>query len=190
MKPRESHHSAFVRGLHLLPFYLFTLLFFLSACTSIDCPVQNNVYTVYKLKKADNTPDTLIKDTLWIWTPRANGTGASGDLVMDENDTLLINRLCGTSASGFNLPISYTLPEDTICLLLRNFDRKDYVDTIFIKKDNMPHFESVDCQASYFHHISSVRWTSRVLESVVINNPNVNYDTSTEHIFLYFKADR
>ena len=59
----------------------------LAACTSIDCPVQNAVYTVYSLKKADGTPDTLKTDTLWVWTPRANSLGASSDDVFDINDT-------------------------------------------------------------------------------------------------------
>lgn len=162
----------------------------LAACTSIDCPVQNAVYTVYSLKKADGSSDTLKTDTLWVWTPKANGTSASGDNVFDNNDTVLINRLYGDKATSFSLPISYTLPEDTLCLLLCDKDKNMFSDTIFVKKENHPHFESVDCQASYFHTITAVRWTSRFIESVVINNPNVNYDVSTEHFHLYLKTDR
>ena len=127
-----------------------------AACTSIDCPVQNTVYTVYSLNKADGTADTLGVDTMWLWTQRADG-----------KDTLLVNRLCGTSATGFNLPISYTQPEDVICLALDD-TTSFYIDTIRIKKENIPHFESVDCQASYFHIITNVIVTHHIVDSIVI----------------------
>ena len=149
----------------------------IAACTSIDCPVQNTVYTVYNLKKADGTTDTLRYDTLWVWSPRVDGT-----------DTLLVNRLCGTNATNFNLPISYTQPEDIICTALLDTLGNLYLDTIRIKKENTPHFESVDCQAAYFHEITAASSTHRIIDTIIINNPFVNYDASTEHFHLYLKA--
>ena len=150
----------------------------IAACTSLNCPVQNSVRAYYSLLKANGTPDTLGVDTLWLWTIRG-----------ERSDTLL-NSLFGTNATSFDLPISHTQSEDTICLALMDTIGTVYLDTIRIKKENYPHFESVDCQASYFHTITAVRWTSRFIESVVINNPNVNYDVSTEHFHLYLKTDR
>ena len=96
-----------------LSFLLCHLSFSISSCSSIDCPVQNTVNTKYKLVKADGTTDTLNTDTLWIWSPRANGK-ASRDYQLDDDDTLLINSLCGPSATSFSIPISYTLPEDVV----------------------------------------------------------------------------
>jgi hypothetical protein len=149
--------------------------------------VQNTVNTVYNLMKADGTPDTLVGDTLWVWTPRANGKGASQDYRFDENDTLL-NSLSGPSSSSFMIPISYTLPEDTICMLLLDTLKVEHLDTIFLKKENHPHFESVDCQASYFHTLTGVRYTRDAIDSVVINKPDVNYDATQPHLLLYLKA--
>ncbi len=151
----------------------------MAACTTIDCPVQNLVYTNYIFKKADGTADTLKTDTLWVITRRADG-----------KDTLLLNALCGTSATGFSLPISYTQPEDIFYALLKTTEGDSYVDTIRIKKDNFPHFESVDCQAAYFHKITAVSTTHNAIDSLVINNPTVNYDTSKEHYHFYLKAER
>ncbi len=148
------------------------------ACTSIDCPVQNTVSTAYALKHADGTADSLQSDTLWVWSKRANGT-----------DTLLLNSLTGT-ATTFSLPISHTLPEDTLYTRLKVDSTAVYGDTIFVKKDNMPHFESVDCQASYFHRLTAVRSTHWGIDSIVINHREVNYDTSNTHFYLYLKADR
>ena len=151
----------------------------LVACTSIDCPVQNLVYTNYALKKADGSTDTLKTDTLWILTRRVDGT-----------DTLLLNGLCGTMATKFSLPISYTQPEDVFITLLTDTAGYAYIDTIRIKKENYPHFESVDCQASYFHTITGVSVTHHVVDSIVINNPQVNYEQNTTHFKLYLKANR
>jgi len=150
-----------------------------TACTSIDCPVENTVYTVYQLQKPDGTTDTLTVDTMWIYTPRADGT-----------DTLLVNRLCGSSATTFNLPISYTQPEDVICLITKDTIGTIWQDTIRILKENYPHFENVDCQASYFHSITAVRSTHRIIDTVLINNATVNYDASNAHFHLRLKARR
>ena len=77
-----------------------------------------------------------------------------------------------------------------LCLLIRSSTGKKHYDTIRIKKEDMPHFESVDCQASYFHTITAVSTTHEIIDSIVINNPNVNYDQNTTHFKLYLKANR
>ena len=148
-----------------------------TGCTSIDCPVQNTVYTVYHLMQADGDRDTMGTDTLWLWTTRADGT-----------DTLLINRLCGATATSFSLPISYSQPEDRFCLLLMDTVGDYWVDTIRIKKESRPHFESVDCQASFFHTITAASATDEIVDSIVIKNPEVNYDASSPHFYLYLKS--
>ena len=177
-----------VGGMRLLPFYLFTILLFLEACTSIDCPVQNLVYTNYALKKADGTPDTLNKDTMWVWTQRVDGTDTV--ISRQQQGNLELNYFYGPSASTFSLPISYTQPEDVLWVLVRSVSGTDYIDTIRIKKENYPHFESVDCQASYFHKITSVSSTHNIIDSLVIKKPDVNYDASVTHFYLYLNAQR
>lgn len=158
------------------------------ACTSIDCPVQNLVYTNYALMKSDGTPDTLSKDTLWVWTTQADGT----DVVISKKTegTLELNYFYGPSASTFSLPVSYTQPEDVLYMVLINDEGIPYRDTVRIKKDDHPHFESVDCQASYFHKITAVSTTHHFIDSLVIKNPDVDYDVSTTHFYLYLKAQR
>jgi len=158
--------------------FFFTFLLFLTACSSIDCPVQNLVKTQYALMDAYDNPDILDTDTLNIWTRRVDGT-----------DTLVLNSLCG-EASTFSLPISYTQPEDIFFLRLSTIEKVSYQDTIYIKKENYPHFESVDCQAAYFHDITAVTTTHHVIDSIVIKYPKVNYDVKRTHYYIYFKADR
>ena len=45
----------------------------LLACTSIDCPVQNTVRTVYAFRNVEGTADTL-KDTMMVVSARINRT--------------------------------------------------------------------------------------------------------------------
>ena len=149
-----------------------------AACTSIDCPVQNNVLSRYSLLKADGSADTLGLDTLWLWTKRS-----------DQKDTIL-NALTGSNATSFELPMSHILSEDTICLALKGTSEIYHLDTIRIKKENIQHFESVDCQASYFHTLTAVKSTHYLIDTVVINHSFVSYDTSNEHLLLYLKARR
>ena len=153
----------------------FLVLLGIAACTSIDCPVQNRVYTVYNLQKADGSKDTLTVDTLTITTKRA-----------DDTDTTLLNK--ATGVASFELNISYTQPEDVFYFTLLDTLGNKYQDTIRIKKEDYPHFESVDCQASYFHKLTAVSTTRHIIDSVVINNSTVNYDATNEHFHIYFKA--
>lgn len=149
-----------------------------AACSSIDCPLNHSVYTSYALMKPDGTSDTLKSDTLWIYTHRSDGS-----------DSVLVNRLCGSSATAFDLPISYMQPEDTFVVILADNAGNYYPDSIFVKKENYPHFESVDCQASFFHHITSVRCMNNIIDSITIINPDVNYDATTEHFHIYLNPD-
>lgn len=148
----------------------------MAACSSVDCPVENTVATVIKLQRADGTPDTLRTDTLTITSPKAGNV-----------DTTLLNRSINTVA--FQLPVSYTQPVDTLYLTLADTSQtnhKVYHDTIYITKTNSPHFESVDCNLSYFHEITAVEHTRHRIDSIVINKSLVNYDLTKEHLRLYF----
>ena len=160
----------------------------IAACTSIDCPVQNTVYTVYNLMKADGTTDTLNSDTLWVWSQRADGSDTVISTHIEGN--LLLNYFHGSTATSFELPISYTQPEDVLYMLIRDTTGTYYLDTVCIKKENLPHFESVDCQAAYFHTLTDVSTTHHIIDSIVIKNPDVNYDATNAHFYLYLKTQR
>ena len=146
------------------------------ACTSIDCPVQNTVYTVYELRTLDEQTDTL-RDTMFVYSRRRDGS-----------DTLLFN--AGIGLTSFSLPIGYSNPEDTLFFLL--FSRPDYasLDTVLVKKENIPHFESVDCSASFFHRLTAVRSTHNAIDTIAINKDFVDYDATTAHFHISFKNRR
>lgn len=162
---------------------IIAIIFLIAAivsCVSVDCPVQNKVETLYVLKKPNGKVDTMGIDTLTVWTHRIR--------YKDTKDSTLINRLCGEK-TAFSIPTSHTLTEDSIFTLLKDTLGHEWLDTICISKEDFPHFESVDCQATYFHHITDVKTTHNGIDSITIQNREVNYE-SAEHFFLYLKVNR
>jgi len=139
--------------------------FVFNACSSIECPVQNTVATVYQCN------DTL-KDTLTVRTRR-----------MDGSDPVLLNQKA--APTSFSLPVSYQRAVDTLFFETK---RLAVVDTVWVEKIDMPHFESVDCGVAYFHEIKSVRCTNLGIDSIVITKSFVDYDPSNAHFLIYFKA--
>jgi hypothetical protein len=156
----------------IIPTLIF--IFTLSACSSIDCPLNNTVYTVYDVLTAAGKADTL-KDTLSISSRR-----------YQNGDTLLLNLAVNTTK--FELPVSYTQPEDILVFKITPKGSTTAYDTVTVQKDNIPHFESVDCSANYFHTIKGVTYTRHRIDSIVINNPNVTYDATKEHFHITFKS--
>lgn len=149
------------------------------SCSSIDCPVQNQVAVNWRVMVYDDTKmvaDTL-KDTLYVWTQRADGT-----------DTLLYNR--GVNTHSFSLPMSYQHPEDILVLGVVDTKKTVTLDTVWLKKNDIPHFESVDCGSHFFHELTSVRSTHHAIDTVSINQSSVTYDPSIVHLHICFKASR
>ncbi len=153
----------------ILFFAIVTLI--MGGCTSLDCSTNNIV--ALNLKLAGEV-DTLKADTLSIYTTRIDGT-----------DTLLFNR--GNNVSSFSLPMSYSNNTDVYAFLLKDTLQREYKDTLLIEKNSQIHIESVDCSPQYFHHIIGVQYTRNSIDSIVINNPNVNNDATKQHLLIYFK---
>ncbi len=143
-------------------------LMLLAACSSIDCPLNNAVYCNYKLQGRVTTLD----DTLTIYSAR-NTMG----------DTILINQQVNTDS--FSLPMSYGNKEDVLV-----FQCNQVRDTVWISKEDRPHFESVDCGVNYFHTLNQVVFTRNAIDSITINHKEVTYDATPKHFFIYFKQYR
>lgn len=148
---------------------LFIAVTIMVGCTTFNCPLNNTVYTKYKL----GGDIKKLKDTLTISTTRIAGT-----------DSVLINR--DVNVDSFMLPISYSQPEDILYFEMRDTLHHIYIDTIKVQKENFPHFESTDCGPSYFHKITGVTTTHNRIDSIVINHKDVNYDATKAHFIIYF----
>ena len=147
----------------------------LTACSSIDCPFNNTVYSQYVLMKGGGIKADTLTDTLTILTTRRDG-----------QDTIIFNR--GVKTTSFSLPMSYTRDQDALFFQLKDTLGHIVHDTIKVSKTNTPHFESVDCPMSYFHTITAVNTSHHAIDSIILVNPNVTYDTSSPHFLIYFKS--
>lgn len=150
--------------------FLFVVVVWLTACSTIDCPVENTVSVQYEIRDKAGK-ELAITDSLSIISTRQDG------------DYIILNRL--SNKSSFSIPISYAYPEDVLYFCFKNLDNDSIVvDTVCIEKDDFPHFESVDCNASFFHEITDVHHTRHYIDSLVLLNKSVTYDQTTVHFRL------
>ncbi|MBR0490304.1 MAG: alpha amylase [Prevotella sp.] len=143
------------------------MLVVLTACTSIDCPLNNLVKVNLIMKNGNET----LSDTITITAIRTS------------SDTIF-NR--GVNISSLAVPVSYTQEEDLLQITLNDTLGNTYKDTLTIRKTNQIHFEAVDCPPNYFHTLTGITTTCHAIDSVVIKNPNIDYDSSKENIYIYF----
>ena len=152
----------------IIPCLVFMVLAMVG-CTSLDCPLNNTTYTKYRLMGNITT----LNDTMTISTTKTEGT-----------DSVLINK--DVKVDSFILPMSYHQPEDVFYFEIRNQENQVFKDTVTVKKEDFSHFESVDCNPAFFHTITEVKTTHNLIDSIVINNKDVNYDASKAHFYIYF----
>ena len=143
-----------------------------AACSSIDCPLNNRVYAKFRLA-------ATLDDTLTVAVPR------SADNLGD--DTILVNRM--TEFDSIMLPMSYSRTEDMYVFDVRQKGSDvETFDTVWVSKSNQPHFESVDCNPTFFHTITGVRFTKRAIDNIQINNDKVTYNDANAHFLINFKS--
>ena len=142
----------------------------IASCSSIDCPLNNTVYTKYKL---DGTVTELTGCTMTVSTTKRDG-----------EDSILINK--DENVDSFILPMSYANSADTPYFEVQDRLERVFKDTVTVANDNQPHFESIDCSPSYFHTITGVKTTQHLIDSIVINHKDVNFDATKTHFLIYF----
>ena len=181
----ERRRDMFRKACPVIIFLVFHFSFLISSCSTIDCPVQNSVLVQYEIR--DKAGEALsITDSLSVVSTRVDGKNVLLDITtLQDGNTIVLNKLVGRSA--FSLPISYSHPEDSLYFCFKD-SVKLVVDTVWIKKDDIPHFESVDCAAAFFHELTDVRYTHNAIDSLVLVNRSVTYDVQTIHFYLYPKT--
>lgn len=149
----------------------------LSACSNIDCPLDNVVSLQCNLYDASTQSTLTLSDVLSV-TPAGR-------------DTLLLNQ--ATGIKSFLLPLKEAGTQDTLLLHFANAQGMVQVDTLFVNHTPQPHFESLDCPSSVFHTLNAVRVSaqgsanSAIVDSVSLVRPIVNYD-DIENIRLFIRT--
>ena len=141
-----------------LPIYCF-----LSSCSQIDCPLNNRVYVVFRFM--NSVGDSVkVSEVINVSTDRH-----------EMEDSVVLNQFTGRATCS--IPMSYTQDEDVY-----------YFEIVRIKKESRPHFESVDCNPSFFHTITGVNTTHHAIDSVTIRNKNVTYDSYQANLHIHLRS--
>lgn len=150
----------------------------LSACSNIDCPLDNVVLMQCNLYDSETQKSLTLSDVLTV-TPAGR-------------DTVLLNQASGISS--FLLPLKESGTRDTLLLNLSNSLGQEAVDTLFVEHQPQPHFESLDCPSCVFHTITGASCTSHALklmpltlDSVAVVRAMVNYD-DIENIRIFLRT--
>lgn len=140
------------------------------ACEVENCPPNSLAYAYFSFVD-QNGSSISYTDTLTVI-----GQIDSGDSTI--NDTLINSE---PDVSELSLPLSYG--DQTRFLLYYNGIRRP--DIITITHRNIPYFMNLDCGAMMFYEVTGAESTTRVLDSLVIVNTNID-NNEKENFKIYF----
>lgn len=151
----------------------------LTACSSINCPLDNIV--VWTMTFYDSETEEAIKLPTYL-SVDAEGAGN------------IYNK--GNGINLMELPMSISAPTDTLYLRWQTEeDAPAVTDTLYVSHTNDPHFEAIDCPAAIFHTITDVHLKPHAdadfpvsIDSVAILRHQVDYN-DVENIRLYLRLN-
>lgn len=148
---------------------MFLSAFFFPACEVENCPPNALAFAYFSFV------DQYGRAVAYTDTLTVVGQIDSGDSTI--NDTL-INR--ETKVSELSLPLSYGT--QTRFVLSYNGRTQD---VITIDHRNIPYFMNLDCGTMMFYEVTNAETTTRMLDSLVITNPNID-NNEKENFKIYF----
>lgn len=154
----------------LVPFLLFCFL--IQSCAESDCSLSTTSLAHFDfLDSKSHQPVELTE-------------GAMITGIITIGDTLDIDTVFNQAKSYMSVPLSYT-------------DRTTYVmhynetlrDTIRIIHKNIPYVSDIECGAMMFYHVEKMEYTTNVLDSVILVNPDINNEEKKNFNIYYRAAD-
>lgn len=143
----------------------------LTGCDEADCTLNNIVECKMAFYNREGKA-AAMKDTLSIYA--------------ESVEMPLLNR--GIKVSSVGIPLSYFKDKDTLQLVATG-NGYLYEDWVEIEKENIEHFESLDCPVKMFHVLKGVKMlTHEFIDSIRIVEPRVEYYNG-ENIKIYVRTD-
>ncbi len=160
--------------------FQYSIFNFLS-CDNFSCPLNNTVESIYGFYAADrDEAGELI-------TGRSVSLGDTLTVRAIDIDSVLANKL--VNVSNMQLPVSYYNEADALELLFTDKQARQGRDTVWVTKRNQPHWDDPSCAVHVWHTITDVQFTHNLIDTLVISNPEVNYD-GLENIQIYFRTSQ
>ena len=139
-----------------------------------DCSIAGRAMincTLYRMPAPSET--ILQNDTLDSLTVTALGT-----------DSIIINNQ--KKVHTLSLPLRFTSDSTVFIFYYAYREDPTLCDTVYIKQDNTPYFESMDCGYSMKQSILGLGHSEVELDSIYISNKQANTD-GTENLKLFYR---
>lgn len=142
------------------------------SCGERDCSLSTTSYARFDFL------DSKTHKTVSL----VNGATITG--IVTIADTMLTDTLFNQAQSYMSVPLSYT-------------DRTTYVmhysetlrDTIQLTHKNIPFVSDIECGSMMFYKVEQVAYTTNVLDSVTLVNPDINNEEKKNFNIYYRTAD-
>lgn len=156
-----------------IPFYILLLIGlcgFIQGCGESECPLTTVSYARFDF--LDSKTHAAVGFT--------QGVTVTG--ISQVEGELLEDTLFNLAQASMSLPLSYT-------------DKTSYVmhysetlrDTIVVAHKNIPFVSDIECGTMMHYHVEGLRYTTNVLDSVVLINPDITHEEK-KNFNVYYRA--
>ena len=125
------------------------------------------------LYKIDPETNVVEKDTL-----------ASLTVTAIDTDSVIINNQ--TNVMDISLPLRYTSNYTVLVFNYNDEENSTLNDTVYLKQNNTPFFESMKCGYTMTQVLTGVEYTKHMIDSIYILNPNANVN-GTENLKIFYR---
>ena len=175
-----------------LPFLLLLLIavgFIFNGCNNNNCPLTTVALGHFDfLDSKTHQQVSFSSDVVVTGFTRADVTVydilANGDTVWRVvKDSLLNDTVYNKPTTSMSLPLSFNA--NTTYVIHYTSTMRD---TIVLEHTNIPFVENIDCGTLMFYKVKSIKYTTNVLDSIVMVNPDINNEEKS-NFYLYYLSN-
>ena len=154
----------------LLPFLMCCLL--IQSCGESDCSLSTISYARFDFLDSKTQKSVTL----------TNGATITGIITID--DTMIVDTVFNRAESYMSVPLSYT--NQTIYVIHYSETLRD---TIQLTHKNIPFVNDIECGSMMFYQVEEFSYTTNVLDSVILANPEINNEEKKNFNIYYRTTD-
>ena len=154
----------------LFPFLMCCLL--IQSCGESDCSLSTISYARFDFLDSKTQKSVTL----------TNGATITGIITID--DTMIVDTVFNRAESYMSVPLSYT--NQTIYVIHYSETLRD---TIQLTHKNIPFVNDIECGSMMFYQVEEFSYTTNVLDSVILANPEINNEEKKNFNIYYRTAD-
>lgn len=154
----------------LFPFLMLCLL--IQSCGESDCSLSTISYARFDFLDSKTNKSVAL----------TNGAMISG--IATINNSTVVDTIFNRAESYMTVPLSYT--NQTIYVMHYSETLRD---TIWLTHKNIPFVGDIECGSMIFYEVEGLNYTTHVLDSVTLVNPDINNEEKKNFNIYYRTAD-